>query len=146
MMEILSATEDKQRNLVFISINLPDRELAAGWANALVAAVNAAMRAREVAEAQQSVAYLKVAAQQAETLELKSVIYGVIETQINREMLANVQNEFAFKIVDPATAPDIEDYAWPRYPVLGIAGFVLGSLAAILVTVLWLGIRRRMSP
>ena len=51
-------------------------------------------------------------------------------------MLADVRLDYAFKVIDPAVLPNEKDVVKPKTLIILIIGLVLGSLAALLVTIL----------
>jgi uncharacterized protein involved in exopolysaccharide biosynthesis len=60
-------------------------------------------------------------------------------------MIANVREDYSFKVIDPAVPADIEDYTKPRRLLLLVGGAVMGGLGGISIAV-FLGIlsnRRR---
>jgi uncharacterized protein involved in exopolysaccharide biosynthesis len=65
------------------------------------------------------------------------MINRLMEAEINRRMLANVTQEYAFRIVDRALVPDKADIVRPRKTVLLIGGPVLGLVVGILLAVIF---------
>ena len=56
----------------------------------------------------------------------ENVIYNLIEEQTKNIMLANVREEYAFKIVDPAIVPEIR--VRPARRKIAIMGLLVGLL------------------
>jgi uncharacterized protein involved in exopolysaccharide biosynthesis len=127
--KIRSVTEDRRTGIVTVTITWRDPALAAGWANELAARVNREMRDRAIDEARRSLEYLNRELDKTQVVELRQPIYRLIENRINTVMLANVRDEYAFKIVDPATPPDADDYSRPLHWLFALAGAILGALA-----------------
>ena len=63
-------------------------------------------------------------------METRSAINRLIETQINRRMMANVTEQFAFRVVDRAVPADLSDRVRPRRTVMVLVGGSLGGLIA----------------
>jgi uncharacterized protein involved in exopolysaccharide biosynthesis len=122
---------DELTGLVTLTIDWRDRELAASWANKMVARANREMRRRAIDEAKRSIDYLEAEARKTEVAELRSTIYGIVETQIKTIMLANVRSEYAFRVVDPASVPDVDKYVWPRRALILGLGLVLSFMLAL---------------
>ena len=81
-------------------------------------------------------AVVEGALQKTDTLEIKQIIYNLIETHLSNATLAKTRADYAFRVIDPATVPDSDDYVRPK-PLLFIAismllGPVLGFLLALL--------------
>jgi LPS O-antigen subunit length determinant protein (WzzB/FepE family) len=123
--------------LVTVSIEWSDREVAARWVNAVVARLNAEMRARAIASTQLSQGFLEKELAQTSTIETRQAINRLMEAQINQRMLANVTQEFAFRTVDKALPPEPDDIVRPNKLVLvalgPTAGLIFGVLAVLVV-------------
>lgn len=126
--KIRSVREDRDRGLITVDIEWRDPVLAARWANLLVERANEELRARKLAELDASLAQLEEELRRAELVELRQAIAGVIESQVNERMLARTRREFAFRVIDPARAPDADQPEWPRPAFLAVLGLTLGGL------------------
>ncbi len=60
----------------------------------------------------------------------------MMEQQVSSKTTARVQDEFAFKIINPAIAPDPDKYVRPKRATIIAAGFVLAPLGGILIAFL----------
>jgi uncharacterized protein involved in exopolysaccharide biosynthesis len=139
--KIREVFEDKETGLITLAIEWVDREQAADWANSLVALANARLRRQSIAEAQKSIEYLRREVGKTEVVELRSAIDRLTESEIKRIMLAEVREEYAFKIIDPARAADRDNYVRPNWPMMLVAGTLLGMAVAFLLAV-WRRSRR----
>jgi len=133
---ILNVSEDKKAGVIKLTIEWKDPVLAAKWANDLVDKLNTKMRDNAVFEAEKSIVYLNDELKKASVLELKNSIYRLIEVEIQKTMLANVRREYAFKIIDPATVPDLWDYTRPRKLKYLFSGLMLGLFFSTLLALL----------
>jgi len=132
--EVRSVTEDKDTGLVTLTIEWYDPNLAARWANEYVKAANEYIRAQKIQEAQQSLQYLSQQIQQTSVAEMHSALYRLVEDELKQSMVANVRDQYAFKVIDPATVP--ERRAWPKVGLLlatGVFGGLMLGIAIILV-------------
>lgn len=133
--DIRTVSQDKRTGLVTVSIEWKDREQAAAWANGLVARLNAEMRARAIATADASLNYLERELERTSVVSTREAINRLIEAQIRKRMLANVNREFAFRVVDRAIAPDADDRVRPKRLLMVVAGLgvglVLGAFAVL---------------
>ncbi|WP_308300923.1 GNVR domain-containing protein, partial [Vibrio parahaemolyticus] len=67
--------------------------------------------------------------------DMQSTFYKLIEEQTKSLMLAEVQEEFVFKVIDPAVVP--EEKTQPSRAIICILGTFLGGfLSCIIVLVL----------
>jgi len=120
--------EDGRRNLVALQIDWTDPELAARWANKLVSRLNDYLRQRDIAEAQRSIEFLNQELEKSSVIELRQGVYRLIESQIEMVMLANVRDEYAFKILDPAVPSEPNQFIRPKRPMIVIVGFMFGLM------------------
>lgn len=132
--KILNVAKDAKTGLVTVKVRWRDAERAARWANGLVDLGNSHLRQRAIMDSERNIAYLNAEAPKTGVLEARQAIYAVMQTEINKAMLAKGSKEYAFKIIDPATvaekpvSPDI-----PRWIGMGTAA---GGLAAALLLLL----------
>ncbi len=128
--------EDRDTGLITLEILWHDREQAAQWANELIIRLNRNMRDMAIEEAERSLQYLDEQLKNTDVVGLRQAIFGLMERNINRIMLANIRDEFAFKVVDPAVVPDGSNVVSPR-PVLNLAiGTILGIMLGVILAVL----------
>jgi hypothetical protein len=132
---ILTVNEDHKTGIVTLRIQWSKRDLLSGWANTMVAMANAANRERAIRDATQSIDYLQKEAAGADTVELKQSIYSLLESQMNKRMLAVTRPEFSFRVIDPAQEPRLRDYVSPIRPLFaaggGLLALIIGCIAGI---------------
>jgi uncharacterized protein involved in exopolysaccharide biosynthesis len=138
---IRDVTQDKKTGLIAVSIDWKDREKSADWANKLVARVNEEMRRRAVEKADRSLGFLERELQTTSTVETRAAISHLIESEVRQRMLANVTDEFAFRVVDRALPADVADPVRPRKLALIAIGAVVGSVLGVMFA-LWRAWRR----
>ncbi len=126
--DIRYISKDKKTGLVTLSIEWKDRNLAARWANELVERVNRHRQQEAIAEAEKSIAYLNEQLVKTTVIELQQAVYRLIEAQTKTIMLANVREEYAFKVIDPAVVPDEGEFEKPKRPLVIALGFVGGGM------------------
>jgi len=134
--EVRSVTENRRSGLVTVAIEWIDPQEAADWANDLVRRANSRMRHEAVQEAQKSLVYLNRELEQTSVLEVREAVFRLIESQTHRIMIANVREDYAFKVIDPAKAPDVDGYIRPRRALIVAGGALLAvflGLAIVLV-------------
>ncbi len=137
---VLHVVEDKKTNLVTVNVDWTDPATACAWANQLVARVNDVMRKRALAEAQDNVGYLKQELASSSLVTLQQATGRVLETELQKLMLANVSKEFAFKTIDPAQVPKWR-YS-PRRPLIIAGAFIFGLVLSVLFLIVRDAIRR----
>jgi uncharacterized protein involved in exopolysaccharide biosynthesis len=93
----------------------------------MVEQANEELRARAIAEADNSLEFLRRELARAEAVELQQAIYRMMEVQIKRKVLANSRPDFAFSIIDPPVIPDEDRYSHPNRPLI-VAASLFASL------------------
>jgi uncharacterized protein involved in exopolysaccharide biosynthesis len=136
-----NVSEEKVSGIVTLTLVWSDREQVAKWANLLIERANRDLRKRAIAEAQASTDYLNAELAKTSVLELRQAIYRLLENQIKTVMLANVRDQYAFRVIDPASAPDPDDTVRPKRLAMILLGMVFGGGVALMI-VLW-GLRRQ---
>jgi uncharacterized protein involved in exopolysaccharide biosynthesis len=128
---VRSISEDGASGLIVVTVEWHDPELAALWANQMVDMLNERLRARAISEAERNTEYLNEELAKTNVLELRQAIYRLIQEQVNNAMLANVQRDYAFRVIDPAVQP--ETRARPKRTAMTLVGAVLGLVLGIIV-------------
>lgn len=131
--DIRMVTQDPKTRLVTVRIEWRDPQVAASWANELVKRLNAELRTRAITRSKASVAFLERELMSTSALGTKEAINRLIETQMRERMLANVTHEYAFRVVDIALPPDIDDPVRSSKLLLLLAGPVLGFVVGLVV-------------
>lgn len=135
--DVRQAFEDRRTRLVTVQIDWRDNEEAARWANELVRQANIWMRSRAIAEADLLIKELQAQALKSDIVPLREAIYRLVENEVKRRAVASVRSEYAFRVVDPAYAPNRDDPVRPKPLLYLIAapfvGLVLGLFAVVLV-------------
>ena len=123
---VRSVTHDKKTGLITLNIEWHDPDTAAAWANELVARLNEEMRRRAINSTTASLEYLQKELIATTVVDTRQAINRLMETQINQRMFANVTKEYAFRVVDRALPPDLNDEVRPNKPMLAAIGLLLG--------------------
>jgi uncharacterized protein involved in exopolysaccharide biosynthesis len=131
--EVLTVDDDPINGLVTLSIEWTDREAAATWANEMVRRLNARIRELRIRDAKRSLVFLKAELEQTQTAVLKDTINQLIREQIQVVMLANVTEDYAFRVIDPAFISDEDGFVWPRRSIIVILGIIGGFFLGVLV-------------
>jgi uncharacterized protein involved in exopolysaccharide biosynthesis len=128
---VRGVTTDAKTDLVTLTITWKDPELAAKWANDLVRLANDYSRDRAIQESERNIAYLNEQASKTDVLGVRQAIYTILQNEINKEMLARGNSEYALKVLDPAFAP--ESPSSPKLSLWLIMGFFGGLFSAFFI-------------
>ena len=129
--KVRTLARDARTGFVTLQIRWRDPETAAAWANDLVERLNAHLRTQAIARSAKSLESLENLLAAATLRDDRDAINRMLAAQVNERMLANVSEEYAFRVIDHALPPDKHDRVWPPSRVLvliagGTIGFVLG--------------------
>ncbi|MDS1869996.1 Wzz/FepE/Etk N-terminal domain-containing protein [Vibrio vulnificus] len=132
--EVLSISQDKESGLYTVSVKYYSPYVAQQWVNWLIEDINKVMRERTIAETSQNLAYLNTQLQKTAVADMQSTFYKLIEEQTKSLMLAEVQEEFVFKIVDPAVVPELK--FGPKRAVICALITIFGFIFSMAIVVL----------
>jgi uncharacterized protein involved in exopolysaccharide biosynthesis len=116
---------DAKTGIVTLMISWKDPLLAAQWANGLVKMTNDYLRHKALDESARNITYLNEEAAKTDLVGARQAIFTLLESEIDKEMLARGNEEYAFKVLDPAESPERASY--PR-PTLWTVGAFIGTL------------------
>jgi LPS O-antigen subunit length determinant protein (WzzB/FepE family) len=141
--DVVDISDDRATGFVTVTVDWYSPQLAAQWANGMVAAVNEKLRADAISSADRSLDYLNRELSKTNVVEIRQAIYKLIEQQVNNAMMANVQREYAYRFLDAAVAPE-KRYS-PKRSVITAVGAALGLFLGALVVYLLRGRRQRLA-
>lgn len=133
---VRSVSEDRRTGIVRLTITWRDAKAAADWANELVRRTNARMRKASADEAMRILQYVERRAAEEPAVGVRESLFKVVESQYKSLALATAREDFAFRVIDPATPPDPDDIASPRRALIAAAGAVVGLLGVVAL-LLW---------
>jgi uncharacterized protein involved in exopolysaccharide biosynthesis len=140
---IRTVSDDKKTGLVTLSVRWKDADTAALWANELARRVNARLRAEALQEAERNVAYLQKEMAATSVVALQQSMGRVLEGEMQKLMLARGNDQFAFKVIDPATSPKGRES--PRRSLIAVVATLLGGFFSLLVIFVLKALRNRPS-
>jgi uncharacterized protein involved in exopolysaccharide biosynthesis len=122
-----------------MTIAWTDPHIAAKWANDLVAITNDYLRKKAIEESERNIGFLNEQAAKTDVVTIKQAIYSILQSEINKEMLARGNDEYAFKILDPARAPERPSTPPAWFLMLGaLVGSIGLSVMIAFVYVCWI--------
>lgn len=122
---IRTVSEDKKTGIVMLTIAWKDKHQAAAWANDLVTMANGYLRQKALDRSERNLAYLNDELKKTTVVELQKSIYNLIEVEIKKTMLAKGDQEYAFKVIDPAVIA--KERSRPKRTMLTALGFIAGA-------------------
>ena len=124
----IEVDQDKS-GLITLSISWKDPQVAAQWANDLVKQLNEQLRQKAIADSKKRVGYLEQELAKTTLQDMRAVLYNLLESEKQKAMLANVNEDFALEVIDPAVAPETREK--PKRKLIVALGGVCGGLLGI---------------
>lgn len=126
---VLRVSQDRQSGLVTLAVAWIDPQVAADWAGSLVDRLNKRLRDRALKEAEANVAYLQAELAQTGVVTLQQSIGRLLESELQKLMLARGNEEFAFRVIDEAVPP--KEPVRPKRALIAVLGMLLGGMFAV---------------
>lgn len=139
---VLFVSQDMKTGLVTVSIRWKDPGVAAKWANTIVDQLNAQMRARALTEGEANVEYLQREMASTKQMSVQAAIARLVESELQRVMVAESTREFAFRVIDHAEVP--KGRSWPRPGISGALGVIMGGLLGLMAAFMKTLLKRRL--
>lgn len=129
--KILEVTQDRKTGLLKISIEFYDPYQAKDWVNLLIEDLNQYMVDNDKGKYTKGIEFLNHKIKDLKVASVKSVFFRLLEEQYQNLMLANINQEYVFKVVDPAIVP--ERKSKPKRALIciffALTGAIIGALA-----------------
>jgi len=125
----LSIDEDKKTGLTSISFEWHQPNLATNWVNNLVKELNQAIRQRAIDDSNKKVGFLEKELAKTSLEDMRKVLYSLLESEKQKAMLANVNEDYAFEVIDPATVSKVPEK--PKRKLIVALGGVCGGFLGI---------------
>ncbi|MEI8605383.1 hypothetical protein [Pseudoalteromonas sp. B160] len=126
--------QDKESGFMSISVTHYSPYIARDTLESLVNFINEESRLKAINTSNKKIEYLADAIQRTENASMKSAFYDMLLLEEKDKMLASVNSEYVFTVLDPAFLPS--DKAGPKRLIILImfafVGGVIGTLIALL--------------
>ena len=127
----LNLSSNEETGMVTLNIKNQSPPVAKQWAEWLVNDINEHMREQDVQEAEARITYLEEKLSETNIAGMQQVFYQLIESETRTVMLANAQNEYVFKTVDPAVVP--QEKSEPKRALIAILAVMLGGMLGVFI-------------
>ena len=124
----IGVDQDKA-GLITLSISWKDPAVAAQWANDLVKQLNEQLREQAIADSKKRVGYLEQELAKTTLQDMRAILYNLLESEKQKAMLANVNEDFALEVIDPAVAPETREK--PKRKLIVAIGGVCGGFLGV---------------
>lgn len=125
----LSVSEAKETGLVTLAITHHSPIIAQQWVTLLIDELNVWMKQKSLTGTKRNIEYLEQQLNATDIVDMRTVFFQLIEEQTKNLMLAEVEDEFAFKVIDPAVIP--EEKAGPKRALICVLATLLGGMLGV---------------
>lgn len=129
--QVLKVSEDKKTGLVTVAVEWKDPQEAQQWVTELIARTNAHLKAQAIQEGEKNLAYLEAQSRSIGQVELQQALYGLVEAELKKLMIAKGGDEFAFRTIDAAALP--KKRIRPKRKQIAVLGFLLGGFLGVVL-------------
>lgn len=133
-LEHLSIEQSRLTSFVRISFTHVSPSVAQRWVTNLVDELNHRLQQKSLHETQQSIRYLEAQLAQTQIEPIRQSLFALIQTQMEKEMLAHTSPEYALQVIDPAYLPLKKDS--PRRGLIVFLSMILGGIFSMVFTII----------
>ncbi|WP_462173411.1 Wzz/FepE/Etk N-terminal domain-containing protein [Pseudoalteromonas xiamenensis] len=131
--KIIGIEEDNKKGLVTITVTHLSPRVAKEISDKLVSEINLNIQNADIEEAVTRITYLKKALLETPIADMQKIFYQLIEQQEQKKMLAQTQNQYVFKVIDPAIEQDKK--SGPRRALICIAAAFAGGVFSLFLVI-----------
>jgi len=128
---LLKLTEDRKSGLLTVAIEWKDPHEAQRWVTDLIARTNAHLKTLAIEDGERNLTYLQRQSESIGQVELRQALFGLVEAEMKKLMVAKGSAEFALKTIDPAAVP--QRRIRPKRTAIAAAGVLLGGFLGVFV-------------
>ncbi|UJF18555.1 Wzz/FepE/Etk N-terminal domain-containing protein [Vibrio sp. SS-MA-C1-2] len=138
--DVMSVSEDKDSGMVTVAVTHYSPYIAKQWVEWLVQDLNAWMKADALEESEKNINYIEGQLAKTSITEIQTMFYDMIEDQQKNKMLAEVQDEYVFKTIDPAVLA--EEKAGPKRALICVLATLLGGMLGVAIVLVRYAFRK----
>ncbi|MFQ2633083.1 Wzz/FepE/Etk N-terminal domain-containing protein [Aeromonas caviae] len=128
---LVNLNSDPKTGLLTVSVDFYSPQLAKQWVDWLIDDLNSTMKQRDQEESKRNIAYLTEQLSKTSVADMQKVFYQLIEEQTKTLMLAEVNQEYVFKVLDPAVIA--EEKIKPKRALIVVLGALLGGMLGVMI-------------
>ena len=126
----VSISKDEFTNLITISVEHISPIFAKEFLELIINEANELLRNRDLQESSAAIAFLNTEIPKASLIEMKDAINLLLQSQLQKQMLAKVNKEYFLKVIEPPFIPEVKSK--PFRALICIYGTLLGGMLAML--------------
>lgn len=141
--DVLDVREDRRSGMITVAVKWRKPDVAAAWANGIVKLADERLRLRRRHNADDSLVLIQDAIDKTTVTELRQTLYRMYQMALEKKLQTQVSESIFFRIIDPATPPDIRRPYWPDKRLLIIASTLIGLSSGLGISMLLASRRTR---
>ena len=126
----VSIFRNKKTNLITISVEHISPIFAKEFLELIINEANELLRNRDLQESSAAIAFLNTEIPKASLITMKDAINMLLQSQLQKQMLAKVNKEYFLKVIEPPFIPEVKSK--PTRALICIYGTLLGGILAML--------------
>ncbi len=134
LQRVVRISNNLKENTIIISAEFTDPEVSANLVANLLATLNNHMSSEAKRVAQTNRQYLEEQLFKTADPFIKQKIYNLIAQQLETSMMAEVKENFAFKVIDPPKVPDRK--IRPRRASMVMLGAILSGISGVALSII----------
>lgn len=127
----LSIEIDQKTGLITLEVTWSNAQKAAVIANDFIDVANQFLREKAIIDSKSSMQYLKDQIAETQEIEVKEMLYGLVQKELQITKVAQSKQDYAFEVIDPAVPADYA--AKPKKKLIVVIGVMTGTLFGILI-------------
>jgi uncharacterized protein involved in exopolysaccharide biosynthesis len=139
--DALTVEQDKTAPTITVAFEHRSPKLAEEIVRRLVDDIDQYARTKDRTDSQNALAYLEQKLTETRLVELERALYQMIESQTKTLMLAEVNKDYAFTVIDPPVIPEIKSK--PKRSLIVILATLVGGMIGVLFVLIRSAIRNR---
>ena len=127
---LININEDELGGVINLSVEHKSPHIAKYWVDLMIESINIAMRKKDTDNSMEAINFLVSNLENTKQIVLRDAFSNLIEEQTKMMMLANISDEYALSIIDPAVVAETKSS--PRRSLIVVLGSILGFFFSIL--------------
>lgn len=128
--EAMEITTDTDTGLITITFQHLSPKHVSDWLNDLIFSLEAKLRQIEINKSQKNLSFLQSKISENTIASVDEAFAQLIQEQIKQLMLTNADDDYIFRVVDPAVMPEVK--SGPRKSLIILVGTFLGLIVSML--------------
>jgi len=131
----MAISQDKTTGFITISIEHISPVFAKNFLDLIIREVNVLLRQKDLRESSDALEFLTTEISKTSLIEIKSSINQLIQTQLQTQMMARINDDYILRTIEPPFIPETKSK--PSRSIIVVLGAMLGGILGIL----WILIR-----